>query len=349
MKPKTIKTGIMSYGMSGQLFHAPFIDYHEMFELTAILERSRNLSAERYPDATIVRSTDELLAINELELIIVNTPDLTHYEYTRQALLAGKHVVVEKPFAQTVAQCRELIRIAEERNLMLCVYQNRRWDGDFLTVKNIIEQGTLGRLVEFESTFARYRNYIKPDTWKEQSGGMMYNLGSHIVDQTISLFGLPEAVYVDIATMRDGGVVDDYFCLHLIRCAKNPELRVTLKAGYLMCEPEPRFVLHGTEGSYLKHGVDPQEERLKNGETPLADNWGLESPDKWGVITTEQEGRVKYPTVKGDYTSFYDAVYQSLRNGAEHPTDARGNVAVIQLLETVSKAKPGSVVDMNPK
>lgn len=245
-----IKTGLASYGMSGQVFHAPFISTHPQFELTAIAERSKDLAKERYPQAKIVRGFDELLAIDELELVVVNTPDPTHYEYTRKALEAGKHVVVEKPFTETVEEGKELIALAEQRGLMLCVYQNRRWDADFLTVKDILGKEKIGRVVEFESTFARFRNYIQPNNWKEQAGGMTYNLGSHLIDQSLQLFGMPEAVFADIAILRTNGVVDDYFVIHLLRPEKNPEVRITLKASYLMCEPEPRFVLHGTEGSY---------------------------------------------------------------------------------------------------
>ena len=175
-----IKTGLAAYGMSGQVFHAPFISTNPHFELTAITERSKNLARERYPDARTVRSFDELVDMTDLELIVVNTPDSSHYEYARRALEAGKHVIVEKPFTQTVEEANELVALADRKGLTLSVYQNRRWDSDFLTVKEVLEKKLLGRLVEFESTFPRFRNFIKQGTWKETGeagGGITYNLG----------------------------------------------------------------------------------------------------------------------------------------------------------------------------
>ena len=341
MNSTKIKTGIASFGMSGQVFHAPFISTHPQFELTAITERSKNLSKERYPDAHIVRSLDELLAISEIELVIINTPDATHYEYTKKALEAGKNVIVEKPFVKTTEEGKVLIALAKEKGLMLGVYQNRRWDADFLTVKEIIDSNKIGRVVEFESTFARYRNYIQAGNWKEQDGGMAYNLGSHLIDQCVCLFGIPEAVFADIAILRDGGIVDDYFKICLLRCAKAPEVRITLKASYLMREPEPRFVVHGTEGSYVKYGVDKQEELLKSGAIPVSPGWGVETEDEWGILNTETDGRTfygKYPSQRGNYADFYESVYQHLRNRVPLPTDAAGVLPVIKLIEAAGES-----------
>ena len=182
-----IKTGLAAFGMSGQVFHAPFISTNPHFELYKIVERSKELSKERYPQASIVRSFKELTEDPEIDLIVVNTPDNTHYEYAGMALEAGKNVVVEKPFTSTTKQGEELIALAKKKGLMLSVYQNRRWDADFLTVRDILAKSLLGRLVEYESTFARYRNFIKPNTWKEtgeSGGGLTYNLGSHPVSYT---------------------------------------------------------------------------------------------------------------------------------------------------------------------
>ncbi|MDR0844356.1 MAG: Gfo/Idh/MocA family oxidoreductase [Tannerella sp.] len=345
-----IKTGLAAYGMSGQVFHAPFIALHPQFELAAITERSKNLSKERYPQARIVRSFDELIAQDDLELIVVNTPDSTHYEYARRALEAGKHVVVEKPFTNTTAEGEELIALAGKKGLMLSVYQNRRWDADFLTVKELLKSGIVGRPVEFESTFARYRNYIQPDTWKEQEGGMTYNLGSHLIDQSIQLFGMPEAVFADIAVMRTGGMVDDYFVIHLLRPAKAPDIRITLKAGYLMCEPEPRFVLHGTEGSYVKYGVDKQEALLKSGFKPDTPDWGVETEEEWGRLTLWKDGRAvrtKYPSQRGHYVGFYESVYQHLRHQAPLDTDAREVVHGIRVIEAaVESAHSRKIVNL---
>ncbi|MDR0394815.1 MAG: Gfo/Idh/MocA family oxidoreductase [Tannerella sp.] len=341
MNSNKIKTGLASYGMSGRVFHAPFIDTHPQFELTAITERSKNLSREQYPNVHIVRSFDELVAMDEIELVIVNTPDATHYEYTKKALEAGKNVITEKPFTQTTEEGGELISLAKEKGLMLGVYQNRRWDADFLTVKEIIDHQKIGRIVEFESTFSRYRNYIQAGNWKEQDGGMTYNLGSHLIDQCVCLFGLPEAVFADIAVLRNGGIVDDYFMIHLLRCAKAPDVRITLKAGYLMCEPEPRFVVHGTLGSYVKYGVDKQEELLKNGAVPDTPDWGVETENEWGILKMETNGRAfheKYPSRRGNYADFYESVYRHLRNGIPLPTDAAGVLPIITVIEAAKES-----------
>ena len=339
-----IKTGLAAFGMSGQIFHAPFISTNPAFKLTAITERSKELSKERYPSTRIVRSFDELIAIEELELVVVNTPDSTHYEYARKALEAGKHVIVEKPFTTTVEQGQHLIELAKSKGLALSVYQNRRWDSDFLTIKEIINNGLLGRLVEFESTFPRYRNFIKEGTWKEtgeMGGGLTYNLGAHVIDQAVQLFGIPEAIFADIDIIRTGGLVDDYFVIHLLRPSKAPEIKITLKSSYLMCEPEPRFVLHGTEGSFVKYGLDRQEEDLNAGLMPDSPNWGVEDEAIWGLLHTEKEGKIvrkKYRSQTGNYAGFYDNIYRHLRLGEPLQTDASEVLPVIRLIEAAWKS-----------
>jgi predicted dehydrogenase len=333
---KKVKTGLTSFGMSGLVFHAPFISVHPQFELTAICERTKNLSKGLYPNAIIVRSMEELLSMDDLELIVVNTPDSTHYEFAKQALEAGKHVIVEKPFTVTVAEGDHLISLAKDKGLMLCVFQNRRWDADFLTVKEIMETGKLGRLVEFESVYARYRNEVPVKTWKELEGSLTYNLGSHLIDQCLTLFGNPESVFADISKLRDHTLIDDYFNIHLYGCERFPDVKITLKAGYLMREFEPRFVLHGTSGSYVKRGFDKQEELLKIGAIPDTVDWGIETEEEWGEINTEMEGKTfkgKYPSRRGDYTGFYESVYQHLRNGAELPTAAENVLPTIRVIE----------------
>lgn len=349
-----IKTGLAAYGMSGQVFHAPFISTNPHFELTAITERSKHLAGARYPEARILRTYDELLEAEDVELIIVNTPDSTHYDYARRALEAGKHVVVEKPFTTTVGEGEELITLAAARGLTLSVYQNRRWDSDFLTVCEIIRQERLGRLVEFESTFPRYRNFIKPDTWKEtgtQGGGLTYNLGAHLIDQAVQLFGIPEAVFADIDTLRAGGRVDDYFVIHLLRPEKAPEIKITLKSSYLMCEAEPRFVLHGTEGSFVKYGLDRQEADLTAGLLPTTPHWGEEDESIWGLLHTEKEGiatREKYRSLPGDYNAFYENIYQHIRHREPLLTDARGVLDVIRLIEAAwESSRNREVIQIN--
>ena len=333
MKP--IITGLASYGMSGSLFHAPFLSTNPGYDLKFVVERTKNNAAARYPNISTLRSFDRLLEETEVELVVVNTPDVTHYEYTKKALLAGKHVVVEKPFVFTVAEGEELIALARESELMLCVYQNRRWDGDFLTVQKILRAGTLGRVVEFCSSYQRYRNYIQPDTWKEAADnrvGITYNLGSHMVDQAVVLFGMPQAVYADIDRLRAGSAVDDYYNIQLLY----PGLKVSVRASYLVREETPRYYIHGTEGSFVKYGIDPQEEMLKAGASPLVQEWGREGEAMWGTVNADIDGshfRGKIETVCGNYGSFYDEVHDALRNGKQPSTAASNVISVIRILE----------------
>lgn len=348
-----IKVGLAAYGMSGQVFHAPFISTNPHFKLCKIVERSKELSKERYPNATIVRSFEELIKDPAIELIVVNTPDSTHYAYARLALEAGKHVIVEKPFTSTTEEGEELIALAAEEGLMLSVYQNRRWDADFRTVQEIISKGLLGRLVEYESTFARYRNFIKPNTWKEtgeSGGGLTYNLGSHLIDQAVRLFGMPEAVFADIATMRTHGKVDDYFMIRFLRPSLAPDVKVTLKASYLMREAEPRFVLHGTLGSFVKHGVDKQEAALLRGEMPDQPHWGEETEEEWGLIHTEIDGEEicrKYPGISGNYGGFYQNIFEHLRLGEALQTGARDILNVIRVIEAAYQSqREGKVISL---
>ncbi|GAB1358966.1 Gfo/Idh/MocA family oxidoreductase [Porphyromonadaceae bacterium] len=344
-----VVTGLASFGMSGSVFHAPFIDLHDGFVLHSIVERSSDKAKAIYPDVNTIRSYDELLSIPEIELVVVNTPDVTHYEFARKALLAGKHVVVEKPFVFTVTEGEELVALAEEKGLMCAVYQNRRWDSDFLTVKKIIESNRLGRIVEFHSAFQRFRKVIQTDTWKEKSDkrvGLTYNLGSHLIDQAIQLFGLPTAVFADIDILRDGSEVDDYFFIHLFY----PQLKVTLRSGFLIMKETPRFYVHGTSGSFVKYGFDPQEALLKAGVKPNLVGWGMEESVDWGEIQTEADGigvSKKIVSERGSYRAFYDEIYTALRSGGEPSTSAKNVLPVIRIIEAAFQScEEKRVVDL---
>ncbi len=347
-----IKTGVATYGLSGQVFHAPFIDLHEGFELTAIGERTKNLSAARYPHARIVRSFEELVAQPDLELIVVNTPDVFHYEHVKMALEAGKHVVVEKPFVFHAAQGEELKRLAEARGLLLTVYHNRRWDSDFLTVKKVVEEGRLGRIVEFISAYERYRPRIV-DSWKDRADyrvGTTYNLGSHNVDQILQLFGMPEGVWAKIDVLRDGGgidLVDDYFQIEMLY----PKLKVTTRSTLLAAELGPRFVLHGTEGSFVKYGLDVQEDTLRFGDNvkPCGPDWGREPETIWGTLTTESPDgtlvRERIESLPGDYMGYYDAIYATLREGAAPAVNIDDALNVIRVIEAAfESSKTGETI-----
>ena len=335
-----IKTGLASFGMSGKIFHAPFLTQHPGFLLTKIVERSKNEVKELYPDIEPVRSFDDLLDDDNIELIVVNTPDPTHFELAHKALNAGKHVIVEKPFTRTIEQGEKLINLSDKHQRIVSIFQNRRWDGDFLTVRKILENDFLGRLVEFESNYMRYRNYIQPDTWKEsaeQGIGLIYNLGSHMIDQAIVLFGMPNAVWADVDRLRTGSEIDDYYHIKLIY----PEIKVTLKASYLVREETPRYTLHGTNGSFLKYGIDTQEEMLKKGGKPSSTDWGKEPEKHWGILNTEINGvhiRGKVETVVGNYAAFYDNIYNAIRKRAELEVTPEQALNVIHIIEAAMES-----------
>ncbi len=329
-----IKTGIASYGMSGLVFHAPLLHVNPGFELVKIVERSYKGSKERYPYISIVRSLEDLLQDEHIELIIINTPDSTHFEYCKLALEAGKHVVVEKPFTLKVEEAEQLIQLSKKQEKLLSVFQNRRWDGDYLTVKKVVEDKLLGRLVSFESHFDRYRNFIKPNTWKEEqtSGAeILFNLGSHMIDQAYDLFGMPESVSADIGIQRTDGVADDFYNVVL----RYKGMQVCLKSSYLVREEGPRYLLHGTEGSFLKWGLDRQEADLKMGKYPDEPDWGKEPKKLWGKLNTELNdlhftGRIE--TIPGNYQSYYENIYDAIRNGAKLVVQPNQSLELIKII-----------------
>lgn len=332
-----IKVGLIGYGMAGQVFHAPVITAVPHLQLAKVVERRGQTSRERYPWVEVVRDAAALFEDEAIKLVVVATPNSSHFELARQALVAHKHVVVDKPFTLTSEQAQELIDLARQQNKVVSVFQNRRWDGDFQTVSQIVKQGCLGRLVEYESHFDRFRNYFNPErAWREEVGagsGVLFDLGSHLIDQAQVLFGLPRMLTADIRSQREAGKADDQFELVL----HYDNLKVTLKAGLLVREPGPRFALHGTEGSFVKYGVDPQEEALKRGRSPREPEWGMEPEAQWGVLNTQIgvlhfQGKIE--TVKGCYQAYYENVYQAITRQAElivKPEEAKNTIRMIEL------------------
>jgi scyllo-inositol 2-dehydrogenase (NADP+) len=332
-----IPVGLASFGMSGLVFHAPLISSNPGFRLASIVERTTEKSRARFPQATLVRSFEELLRDDSLELIVVNTPNGLHLDMARQALTAGKHVILEKPMTVTSAEAQTLIELAHAQNLVLSVFQNRRWDGDFQTLQRVIQNQLLGQVVEFEGHYDRFRNYIEANTWKEESGpgsGILYNLGSHMIDQALALFGKPEAVTGELGIQRPGGKVDDYYHLTL----HYPALRVVLKSSYLVREAGPRYLVHGTQGSFIKYGLDPQEEALKAGQLPTAPNWGMETPDTWGVLNTDIQGQHftgRLETQAGNYPFYYQNIYQAIREGKALAVKPEESMLGLRIIEAV--------------
>ena len=333
MKP--IVTAIASFGMSGQVFHGPSLKVLPQFKIHKILERQKNISANLFPEATIVRSYEEILTDPEIDLVIVNTPDSLHYEMAQQAIAAGKHVVVEKPFVKYSEDARKLIALAREKGVILTVYQNRRLDNGYLTIKKILEQKLLGRLVEYETHFDRYRNFIQEGSWKEDGDertGVLFNLGSHMVDQALSLFGTPEAVTAHLSVVRTNGRTTDNYDIKL----HYKGFKATLRCSYLIREMGPQYILHGTEGSFIKMGTDPQEEMLKQNRLPNAPNWGTEPESDWGIINTSVGGvhiRGKVETVPGNYLSYYENLAQAIQGEAPLMVKPEEALTTIRILE----------------
>jgi predicted dehydrogenase len=335
--------GLVGYGMASKVFHAPIIEAVPSLSLKKIVERRGEESRGRHAGAETVREFDEVLR-DDIELVVVATPNDSHFGLASRALLAGKHVVVEKPFTNTSAEARELTELARSQHRLVSAHHNRRWDGDFLTVRKILEGGLLGRLVEYESYYDRYRNEPRPGAWRERQGpgsGVLYDLGPHLIDQALVLFGLPNELTADVRTQRDFAKADDSFDVRL----HYDRLSVTLKATMLAREPGPRFTLHGTEGSFVKHGLDPQEDALKLGGTPASEGWGREPEEHWGIINTQAGGvhvRERVETIAGDYAAYYRNVADAIRGRAElivRPEEAANTIRVIELALESSASK----------
>ena len=341
-----INVGLVGFGHAGRVFHAPLIHANPNLRLSHILERRGDEAQKRYPAAKIVRDMESLLHESSVHLIVVATPNTSHLEIAALALQAGKHVVVDKPFTITSADADELIAVSMKVGRVLSVFQNRRWDGDFLTVRQLLDQGAIGRLAEFHSRYDRFRPGVRPSAWREQSGpgsGVLFDLGSHLIDQAVVLFGNPTGIYADVSMQRDGAVAVDNFEVQL----QYPNLKVTLHAGSLVCEPSPRFLLYGARGTYQKFGLDPQEEALKQGGIPGGPGWGEDPSDAWGTVThcNGKLSRAKYRTLAGDYSAYYTNVYRAITGHEElavKPEQSRNVIRLIELAE--QSALEGRVV-----
>lgn len=335
-----ITTALLSFGMSGRVFHAPFIKANDGFNLKGVWERTKSESHQYYPQLHIYRSLEEVLADKEISLVIVNTPTNTHYDFTKKVLAAGKHVVVEKAFTTTAAEAIELNRIAQQNNLFLSVFQNRRWDSDFLTVQKVIKNGKIGEIIEAEFHFDRYKPELGNKDHKEKPGpgaGLLNDLGPHLIDQAIYLFGKPEGVFADIRTIRPGSLVDDYFVITLYYNNK----RVILKSSMIVKEPIASFIVHGHYGSFIKKRSDPQEALLIKNIAPTNTHWGAEQEHDYGLLVYEENGntiRHIEPSEKGNYGAYYEAVYQSIVFGKPNPVKASEAITTMQIIEAARES-----------
>jgi predicted dehydrogenase len=336
-----IRAGLIGFGLGGRVFHAPLISSVEGMELAAVLERSTNKAAERYPGIVTHRSLEEMLADSTIDLFVVTTPNGTHFDLARQILGAGRNVVVDKPVAANSGEIAELIELASEQKALFIPFHNRRWDSDFRTIEKLLHEGLLGRLVAFESRFERWRPTPPTERlWKddpEAGGGLLLDLGTHLADQALVLFGKPEAVSAEVERERDGVKANDSFTIRL----QYPGFRVTLGSNSLSLPAAPRFRLRGTNGNYWKSGLDPQEAALSQIVRIDDAAWGREPSANWGVLHVGIDGgTVTRPLepVPGDYRLYYAGVRDALLGKAPAPVAAIDAWRVARLLEWAAES-----------
>lgn len=315
-----VRVGLIGFGMAGQAFHAPVIRGVEGMELACILERRGTRAQEKYPDIRVARTLDELLADKQIQLCVIATPNDSHFELARACLLADRDVVVDKPFAPTLRESEELVRLGAQRGRLITVYQDRRWDGDFGTITKIVQSGRLGTIVEYECRYDRFRPEPKPNAWREKAdqpgAGVLFDLGPHVIDQALVLFGEPKSITASAFCERVTSQVDDSFDV----CLEYPHLRAMGRARIIAYAPGPHFLIHGTNGSFVKYGMDPQEARLRSDDYPQGTDWGadwgVELEELWGTLSLVGEPAVKVKTDRGDYRGFYANVRDAIEKKA---------------------------------
>jgi scyllo-inositol 2-dehydrogenase (NADP+) len=313
---KDIRVGVIGFGLAGQIFHTVVIAETPGLELAAIVQRSGDEAAKTYPGVQICRSIEEMLNDNSIQLAVVATPSYSHFENALECLNAGRNVLIDKPFTLTSIEAEPLIEEARKRGVLVTAYQNRRWDGDFITLKQVLASGSLGRVVSYESHFDRFRDAPRPDVWRESGGpggGILFDLGPHLIDEATTLFGDPESVWADVRIDRDGGAVDDAFDVLLKFNGVTALLRSTLTAA----KPGPSFVVHGTKGSFVKYGLDPQEDALKAGAKFSDPGFGEEPESQWGVLHIAGQPPRKLKTAPGDYRGLYANVRDAILGKAK--------------------------------
>ena len=348
-----VKVGLCAFGMSGKVFHAPFLKEHPGFFMSAVVERSKEDSKEKYPDAEIYRSVEEMLENADIEVIVVNTPVQTHFEYVKMALDAGKNVIVEKPFTVTVSEAEQLVNLAENKNLFLSVYQNRRFDRDYLQVQKVLAEGKLGNVRESEIRFDRFRTEPSGKEHKEnpeQNGsGSVHDLGSHLVDQATQFFGFPEKVFADIFSMKGEAYANDYF--EILLYYKN-DLRVRLKSSVFTKEEHFAYKIHGDKGSFLQERTDNQENELTAGTIPAyGKEWMEPLKESDGILTYLNENsetkRVLTSSEFGNYMNYYQQIYEHIVFGYALPSLGNEVVQNMKIIEaSLESSKKGKIIEL---
>lgn len=328
--------GLIGYGLAGSLFHAPLIRSIPQLRLSKVVTSRQAQVAKDLPGVAIAPAINDVLSDPAIDLVVIASPSAYHFEHARAALLAGKHVVVDKPFATTSREGGELIELAGSRRLVLSVFQNRRWDNDYLTVQHAIEQGWLGKVFHYEVHYDRFRPQIKAG-WREAPGagsGILYDLGAHLIDQSLHLFGMPRAVTADVIAQRAGAKVDDYF--HLV--LDYYPLRAILHAATVVAQPGPRFIVHGDGGSLLKYGMDGQEDALKQGQRPGDPQWGSDPPENYAELTPAGGTPRRVETRRGGYERYYQSLAACLETGGPPPVDPRDSCNGLIVIEAAQRS-----------
>lgn len=349
---KQIRIGLCAFGMSGKVFHAPFLKQHPGFKLSTIVERNKEESKNLYPEMVIYSSVEEMLTQADIDMVVVNTPVQNHFEHAKLALEAGKNVIVEKPFTVTLNQAEELVKLASDKNLFLSVYQNRRFDRDYLQVQKIVSEGKLGSIKEVEIRFDRFRPEPSAKAHKEnpqlEGSGALHDLGAHLIDQATQLFGLPEKVFADVFSMKGEAYANDYF--ELLLYYKNG-LRVRLKSSVFTKEAHFAYALHGSHGSFLQERSDDQENELVKGEIPIfGEDWTkpLREPD--GILnffTVESSQRTLLSSEPGNYMNYYQAIYDHVVSDATLPSAGSEIIANMKIIEAaLGSSREGKIISL---
>lgn len=327
---KKIRTALVGYGSVGEKIHAPLISNCEDLELVAVVERNQKKSKEKYPNILVFKSLESLLEADSADLIVIVTPNEFHFSYAMMALEAGKHVVVDKPVTVYSREARVLHQLATEKGLILSVFQNRRWDGDIQTIQKLLHEDVLGRIVHFESHFDRFRPQLV-DNWREKDvpgNGITYDLGTHLIDQVVMLFGKPKWIYAEILKQRQHAIADDFFDITLMY----EGMKARLTASVMVNAPLPKFLLLGERGSYVKYGLDVQEKAFKAGELPEGPSWGMEDAAAWGTLHLENAA-ISYPTVRGDYRRYYQNIADSIHGKSDLKVKMEEAIMVLEIIE----------------
>ncbi len=333
-----LNVALIGFGLSGRYLQAPFYEANPNFNLKTIVSNSQNPKA-CFPTVEVMKSLEEVLADDSIDLVSICSPNDTHYDFAKKCLLANKHVLVEKPFTATVSQAEELIQLAKKQGKVTSIFQNRRFDSDFMTVQKIINEGFIGEVLSCEILFNRYKPVLNAKKWKEvmtPANGILYDLGAHIIDQSIVLFGIPQSVWGETFSQREGSEIDDAFDVRL----DYGKLKVTLKSSLMVREEGPRYFLHGTKGSFVKYGIDVQEDHLKAGILPNMDGFGIEPSTNQGILNSDVNGlhfRGTIETLKGDWGILFQNLYEAITGKAELLVKPEEVLEQIKIMEQIKR------------